>query len=154
MSDWYELIGQTAVRIEGDIIECAMRFEAMDRRVAETKVLGMCCVSTIFLGLDHSWHGGPPVLFETMAFWRGEHGYEQTRSSTWLEAQKQHAAMCAEVARPGAVIAYIRRSLRDRWDRAKSDLWSRWREIRAIEPDEFEKTLQETEDWFFEREKW
>ena len=57
MSDWYELIGQTPVRIEGDIIECARRFEGMDRRVDETRVFG-CIVSTIFLGLDHNYPGG------------------------------------------------------------------------------------------------
>lgn len=25
-------------------------------------------VSTVFLGLDHGWNGGPPVLWETMVF--------------------------------------------------------------------------------------
>ena len=34
MSDWYELIGQTPVRIEGDILTKALSFEHADRRVA------------------------------------------------------------------------------------------------------------------------
>jgi hypothetical protein len=139
VSDWYELIGQTPVLIQGDIIEAALKFEAMDRRVAETTLFGMCRVSTIFLSLDHSWNGGPPLLFETMAFWPGRDGYEQQRCSTWLEAQEQHARMCAEVARPAAVAAYVRRRLSDRWSRAKADLLSRWREIRGIEPTEMER---------------
>jgi hypothetical protein len=28
-------------------------------------------VSTVFLGIDHGWDGGPPVLWETMA-WHGD----------------------------------------------------------------------------------
>jgi hypothetical protein len=143
--DWYELIGQTPVRIEGDIIECARRFEGMDRRVASTTVLGMCLVSTVFLGLDHSCGGGPPLLFETMAFWGGEGGYEQTRCSTWLEAQEQHARMCAKVARPRAVLAYIRRRLRDWWDGARRDLGRRWRDVRGVEPSELEKLIDRGE---------
>jgi hypothetical protein len=139
MSDYYELIGQTAVPVHGGVLEWAQKFETMDRRVAETRLFGMCDVSTVFLGLDQSWGGGPPLLFETMAFWYCEGGYEQERCSTWLQAQEQHARMCAEVVRPAAVAAYIRRRLSDRWSRAKADLLSRWREIRGIEPTEMER---------------
>jgi hypothetical protein len=141
MIDWYELIGQTAVPMHGDVLEWALKYETMDRRVAETTLFGMCRVSTIFLSLDHSWNGGRPLLFETMAFWPGRDGYEQERCSTWLEAQEQHARMCAEVARPAAVAAYIRRRLSDRWYQAKTDLERRWREIRGIEPTEMEQTM-------------
>ena len=28
-------------------------------------------VSTVFLGINHSFHGGPPSLWETMIFWEG-----------------------------------------------------------------------------------
>lgn len=150
MSDWYELIGQTPVKIEGDIIECAMRYEAMDRRVAQTTLFDMCRVSTIFLSLDHSWGGGPPVLFETMAFWRGGHGDEQMRCCTWLEAQRQHAEMCAEVVRPAYVVAYIGRTVREQWDRAKSDLVRRWKELRGVELTDMEKLVLSLED----REVW
>ena len=58
MSDYYELIGQTVVPVSG-VLEWARTFEAADRRVAHTRVLGMCDVSTVFLGLDHSWGHGP-----------------------------------------------------------------------------------------------
>lgn len=138
MSDWYELIGQTAVRIEGDIIECALRFETMDRRVAETNVLGICRVSTVFLSLDHSFSGGRPILFETMAFWDGEHGNEQMRCSTWIEAEKLHALMCRDVSRPAAVVAYAGRRLLRWWIDAARDARRRWRELRGIEPTELE----------------
>jgi hypothetical protein len=154
MSDWYELIGQTPVRIQGDILEAAMKFETMDRRVAETAVLGMCNVSTIFLGLDHAFGGGPPLLFESMTFWHGEGGYEQERCSTWLQAQTQHARMCAEVARPAAVLAYIGRCFSDTWDHAKSDLRDRWRELRGIELTGIEKTMHDLQNRIYDREDW
>lgn len=152
-SEWYELIGQTPVRIEGDILECARRFEDMDRRVAQTTVFGMCYVSTIFLSLDHSWGlRGRPLLFETMAFWYGEGGYEQERCSTWMEAQEQHARMCAEVARPGAVLHYLGRCVADQWYQAKRDLGRRWNELRGIEPTEMDKLLDVAESRIFDRE--
>jgi hypothetical protein len=154
MSDWYELIGQTPVLIQGDFLEAALKFETMDCRVAETTLFGMCRVSTIFLSLDHSWNGGPPLLFETMAFWHGEHGYEQERCATWLQAQEQHARMCAEVVRPAAVAAYIGRQIADRWYQAKTDLGRRWREIRGIEPTEMEKTMLAIESRIFDRQDW
>lgn len=154
MSDYYELIGQTAVPVHGGVIEWAMKFETMDRRVAETKVMGMCNVSTVFLGLDHAWGGGPPLLFESMAFWHSEGGYEQERCSTWLQAQELHAKMCAEVARPGSVLLYIGRRFQDRWYQAKRDLDRRWREMRGVELSDHEKLLDSMESRIFDREDW
>lgn len=46
-------------------------------------------VSTVFLGLDHRFGEGPPLLFETMIF-GGEHDQYQTRCSTWSEAEEMH----------------------------------------------------------------
>ena len=37
------------------------------KRVAETTV-GKLWVSTVWLGLDHAFMGGPPLIFETMIF--------------------------------------------------------------------------------------
>ncbi len=65
------------------------------RHVAET-MIGEAKVSTVFLGLDHNWSGGPPILFETMIFGGKLEGYE-TRCSTWEEAEKQHRLACATV---------------------------------------------------------
>ena len=39
-----------------------------NRRVAITTIPGVSEVSTVFLGLDHSFGTGPPILFETMIF--------------------------------------------------------------------------------------
>lgn len=53
-------------------------------------------VSTVFLGLDHSWGDGEPQIFETMVF-GGALDQEQERYSTWAEAEAGHAAMVARV---------------------------------------------------------
>ena len=50
-------------------------------------------VSTIFLGLDHSFGDGPPVLFETMVFGDTDLDYNQVRYSTYDEAEAGHKAL-------------------------------------------------------------
>lgn len=54
-------------------------------------------VSTVFLGLDHGFGGGPPLLFETMIF-GGPHDGEQWRFSTWEAAEAHHMEMCRVLA--------------------------------------------------------
>lgn len=52
-------------------------------------------VSTVFLGLDHSYPGVEgPVLFESMYFKHG-HGTDQYRYQTWDEALAGHYLMVA-----------------------------------------------------------
>ena len=53
-------------------------------------------VSTVWLGLDHSFGDGPPLIFETMVF-GGNLDQEQERYSTESEALVGHAAMCEQV---------------------------------------------------------
>lgn len=97
---WYVLDGQDVVCV-GSLEEWAKRFEASDSRVAATDV-GNYWVSTTFLGLDHQYGDGPPLLFETMVF---EHDWLTNdiswrdlwceRTSTWGEAEQAHARGCA-----------------------------------------------------------
>lgn len=61
------------------------------RRVGRDTV-GEVEISTVFLGLDHSWNGPRPVLYESMIF-GGEHDQYQRRYHTWDEAAKGHAAL-------------------------------------------------------------
>ena len=71
---------------ETDLLKWAEWFETADRVVAKTKI-GEQEVSTVFLGLDHSFWGGKPLLFETMIFPECEY---QERYSTWEEAEEGH----------------------------------------------------------------
>lgn len=96
MTGNYKLDGHTPVRVE-DTIEWAKWFEKAERKVAHDTVNGVE-VSTVFLGIDHSFgRAGPPVLFETMVF-GGELNEEQERYRTWDEAVRGHAEMLARVA--------------------------------------------------------
>jgi hypothetical protein len=51
-----------------DLMTWARSFETSDRRIARTVLEDDCVVSTVFLGLDHQFGNGPPLLFETMVF--------------------------------------------------------------------------------------
>lgn len=75
-----------------DILKWGMWFEKADRHVAKTEKEDIQ-VSTVFLGIDHSFGDGPPLLFETMIF-GGEHDGDQWRYSTWEEAEKGHMEAC------------------------------------------------------------
>lgn len=89
MNGCYILVGREPV-LEPDLEKWGGWFEQQDnRRVASTEIGGQS-VSTIFLGIDHQWGEGPPLLFETMVFPDGD---ECERCSTWEEAELQHAAM-------------------------------------------------------------
>jgi hypothetical protein len=64
------------------------------RRVAEDQI-GPLWVSTVFLGLDHAWDDGPPLLFETMIFvGRSSQDVQQWRYSTREAAVQGHVAAC------------------------------------------------------------
>ena len=79
---------------EPDLLKWARWFEEADRHV-EDDTVGLWRVSTVFLGLDHSFSlDGPPVLFETMVFYSGgdrpylDHYMQRYR--TWDEAVCGH----------------------------------------------------------------
>jgi len=93
----YILDGHTPVK-EEDVRAWARWFEKADRRVALEARNGFK-VSTVFLGIDHNFNEGEPILFETMVF-GGEHDQLQERYPTWDEAVKGHRAIANMVFRP------------------------------------------------------
>jgi len=99
MSGRYILDGRTLVP-EPDLLKWSEWFKSADRRVAQT-VVGDSMVSTVFIGLDHSFSlKGPPVLFETLVF-GGPLADEMDRYSTWDEAEAGHASMVERVKAAG-----------------------------------------------------
>ncbi|MFQ5591315.1 MAG: hypothetical protein ACE5FM_00025 [Methyloligellaceae bacterium] len=64
-------------------------------RVA-SDVVGASTISTVFLGIDHQFGDGPPILYETMVF-GGPCNEECRRYHTKEEALIGHAAMLAVV---------------------------------------------------------
>ena len=90
-----------------DVIEWATRFEnSLESRQVGSDIVGTILLSTVFLGLDHQFGDGPPMLFETMAFdesdkqtvTMGDQSFHFTadiphifdRYSTWEEAELGH----------------------------------------------------------------
>jgi hypothetical protein len=57
------------------------------KRIVRQEYVGKTWVSTVFLSLDHSWRGGPPVLWETMI---ENEEQELIRYTSLMEARKGH----------------------------------------------------------------
>jgi hypothetical protein len=88
MNERYKLVEKEPILVE-DLLEWARWYETADRHVAKDALPSGVKVSTVFLGLDHRYDDGPPLLFETMIF-GGEHDEYQERYSTWDEAFAGH----------------------------------------------------------------
>lgn len=92
MGGKYYVLDKTTHKIkEVDLMEWATMFDGdfeSTRRVAEDYVSDVH-ISTVFLGLNHRWGDGPPLLFETMIF-GGKHDEYQERYTTWDEAVEGH----------------------------------------------------------------
>jgi hypothetical protein len=107
----YILEGHTPKPVE-DTLDWGRWFESADRVVKQEMIGAHYYVSTVFLGLDHQWSGGPPLLFETMVWADGENVEFQERCSTWNEAEAMHARAVKEFAAKAAARS-PRRSWRD-----------------------------------------
>jgi hypothetical protein len=90
----YKLDGHDVVPVD-DLLEWARWFETADRVIAKTHV-GEDEISTVFLGLDHSYGGTVPALFETMVF-GGALDQECKRYASWAAAEAGHAVMVERV---------------------------------------------------------
>lgn len=78
-----------------DLMEWANWLETANRSIGKD-VVGDVRVSTVFLGLDYSFSGGVPVLWETMVF-GGPLDGEEERYTSKEDALKGHAAMLERV---------------------------------------------------------
>lgn len=88
--------GKTPVRVS-DTLAWGRWMQLPDRILAQDVINGFM-VSTVFLGLDHAFLGGPPVLFETMVFGPESFNDEiQVRYTTWDEALAGHQRIAASV---------------------------------------------------------
>lgn len=78
-----------------DLLEWGRWMQKAERHIGDDHV-GEVHVSTVFLGLDHSFGDGPPILWETMIF-GGEHDQYQERYTTREVALAGHAKALAMV---------------------------------------------------------
>ena len=100
MSAFYILDGRTPLP-ESDSFAWGLWYANTDRRVRKETVCGSE-ISTVFLGMDHSFGSGKPLLFETMVF-DGPLDGEMERCSTWDEAEAMHERMVERVRAAGVL---------------------------------------------------
>lgn len=101
MTNWYDRAGKPIdVATANDLLG-----DPKYKRVALTRVTSSSDsnieyrISTVWLGLDHNWGGGEPILFETMSFGGDEQQDEsQWRWTTEAAALAGHAEIVASIA--------------------------------------------------------
>lgn len=93
MSDYYVLDEKNQPKpATSDEFGRFMRDNAIRKVVGRTELADGVQVSTVFLGLDHAWGGGRPLLFETLIF-DGQYDGHMWRYSTRDEAIVGHLAV-------------------------------------------------------------
>lgn len=92
MSEWYDKDGTPI----SDMMTWAKKIEDRSyKRVAETTLSNGKWVSTVWLGLNHQYGDGPPLIFETMVF-KSKNDMNELdieRYSTLEEAKAGHERM-------------------------------------------------------------
>ena len=96
MSDKYILDENDNPVLEPNLMKWAVWFEEADTSLKKDRVSDDISVSTVFLGLDHSFGQDPPLLFKTVVFGGGA-DQEQVRYSTWDEAAAGHKEMVERI---------------------------------------------------------
>jgi len=79
-----------------DSAKWAKIFESSDRIITQTNIAKNRLVSTVWLGIDHNFGSGEPLIFETMVFDENRAELDIDRYSTEVEAKAGHAAMVAK----------------------------------------------------------
>lgn len=75
MIRYYRMDGSPYPPGDEGLMEWAKDFEESDRIVKQELLWNGIWISTVWLGLDHQYGDGPPLIFETMAF---RHIFEET----------------------------------------------------------------------------
>lgn len=111
----------------------ALMFEDSKARiVGRNKTLYGELLSTVWLGLDHSFGGGSPLIFETMLFPpKGKENRDelQLRYATEREAYDTHQKLLMQCIVPPRLRRFILGVIGGdsrwlRWDEEREDVWS------------------------------
>ncbi len=82
----YKLEGRKIV--ETNLMGWAKFFESPEKIIKQETLPNGLRVSTVFIGIDHNWGDGEPLLFESMVF--GLDDEVQERYSTYEQAEEGH----------------------------------------------------------------
>ena len=91
MPDYYDKLGMPM-----ELFEWAKKFEDINyKRIAQDVLVDGKLISTVWLGLNHRFGKGKPLIFETMVFPNNKDFGEldMQKYSTAEEAKKGHARM-------------------------------------------------------------
>lgn len=89
MAYYYILKGKKPIPVDDSLV-WAEQFEKTNRVVRIDWIENPdILISTVFLGINHCFNGGEPILFETMIFGGKFDGY-QKRYFTWEQAEEGH----------------------------------------------------------------
>lgn len=83
--------------VSNDQWEALFVRERNNRRVAQSGFGVYGWVSTVWLGLNHAYDDGPPLIFETMVFGGPMDEYME-RYTTEAQAREGHALICILLA--------------------------------------------------------
>ena len=88
--------GETPIKCD-DILTWGRWFENFENRIVKQESIGDKWVSTVFLGLDHRFGNGLPLVWETMVF-HDKKGVEMDRcGGNRDQALAMHEAMVARM---------------------------------------------------------
>lgn len=91
MSEFYDREGRPLELMEWAELNKSRAYSTLARTE-----LGQLWVSTIWLGIDHGWNGGPPVIFESMVFGRLNYSeLAMRRYATEADALAGHTELVA-----------------------------------------------------------
>jgi hypothetical protein len=94
---WYILDHERRPVRVSEMLDWARWLEQIDTRHVGDEQIGNVRVSTVFIGLDHSYYDdGPPLIFETLIFGGPLDGTMQ-RYSTWDDAEIGHKMAVKQV---------------------------------------------------------
>ena len=93
---WFNKAGEPITSEQG----AKLHMDYGYRTIGDDYVKGLH-ISTVWLGISHSFSGGPPIIFETMVFGAEGQSLKQRRYHTEAEARKGHKEM-VKLAREGS----------------------------------------------------
>ena len=64
----FYILNEARQVVSATLEEWSDYYNTNDRHLCKTQVRDGAWVSTVFLGIDHGWGGGTPLVFESMAF--------------------------------------------------------------------------------------
>ncbi len=124
MSDRYILNKHGEPVPEPDLMTWGKWLESSKMRVVKQEKIWPAMVSTVFLGLDHRFGPGTPILWESMVFSGPMDGEQDRCSGNRDQAEAMHARMIVRVCEAHTFTAVAKWVLMTPFRRAKQIYWN------------------------------